>query len=395
MRTRKFQRVFDRIVRLHGRDPNAEINHDMAQSLVEHINVRVREVWEAWRWPEWERTEERAFRTVWNDSRQFVRVGADGNPDEVYYIPNQTYYRVIASAASDPPIGTPPTDGNYFELIETPMETFIEYDQAAKRAIGIMRGVYRSNPRVPSSTGCNMGLRYMPSERGIDICGTGTPTVWITYSMPVPQYTTVPWVAGKTYEKADIIFYPATGECFQAVIETTAVPTNTTYWRWIPFLDVWTEYVTTGAFSDSLLEFDQGGNDDLQAKAALQQFWNQRAERALEKETDTLAIQGQVLKWSFCRSDGWCNSLPWCGGEVITIATAPFSSIITDELPSGVIDTANTIFTTAYPFSTIWVFLNGVKQTKTTDYTLNNQTGFTMIVPPTTGDLLVVDYIRA
>src|SRR5512144_568144 len=105
MRTRKFQRVFDRIVRLHGRDPNAEIGHDMAQSLVEHINVRVREVWEAWRWPEWERTEERAFRTVWNDSRQFVRVGADGNPDEIYYIPNQTYYRVIASIGADPPIG--------------------------------------------------------------------------------------------------------------------------------------------------------------------------------------------------------------------------------------------------------------------------------------------------
>ena len=366
----------------------------MSRAIVEHINDRVRTVWSSWRWTEFERTEERAFRTVWEDTRQFTRSNAEGVPDEVYYIPTQTYYRVMSSAASDPPIGTVPTDGNYFEVI-TDLDTFIEYDQAWKRSIGMMRGVYKSNPRNP--TGSNWGmLNYMPSENGIDVQLPGVPTVWITYTKPQPEFTIVPYVVGKTYEKADTVFYPATGECFQALIETTALPTDATYWRWIPFLTVWFKYVTMGAFADSLMEFDQGGNGDLQAKAALMQRWSDRAELAFQTEVDTLTAQGQKLTWSFCDCQhGWCRSQPWCGGDVLSIISTTAASIVTDEIPIGSVNAINTEYTTAFEFTTLWVFLNGVKQHRGTDYTLNDHTGFTMTSPPTGGDLLTVDYIRA
>lgn len=365
----------------------------MRDAIVDHINDRVRTIWESWRWPEWERTEERAFRTVWNDTRQFVRADANGNPDELYYLPNQTYYRVTADAVSDPPVGTIPTDGNYFETLD-PVDTFIEYDQTCRRSIGVMLGVWKQNPRVPTGSQRG-GLHYMPSERGIDVRCPGLPTVWITYKKPVPEFTMIPYVEGRTYEKADIVFYVPTGECFQALIETSTVPTNTTYWRWIPFLDVWSKYVVNGTFSDSLMEFDQGGNDDLQAKAALSQYWGQKAETAFEAETDVLIQQGQVMKWDFGGMvNGWYRSLPWYGGDVISIISAPFSSIVTDEAPAGVIDGANQTFTTAFSFSTLWVFLNGVRQTKGVDFTLDDHTGFTFITAPSGGSTLTVDYIR-
>ncbi len=394
MRTTPFRKVFDKVVRLHGRNPRKEISADLANAVVDHINDRLRTIWTAWRWPEWERTEERAFRTVWNDTRQFLRVGVDGNPDELYYLTNATYYRVMADAPSDPPVGTSPTNGTFFEAL-TPLDTFIEYDQECKRSIGMMLGVYRQNPRNPTCSRRG-GLRYMPSERGIDVCRPGVKTVWIIYKLPLPVFTIQPHVVGRTYAAATVVFDTGTGECFQALEDTSAVLADTSAWRWVPFLTTWEDYVTKGAFADSLMEFDQGGNGDLQAKMVLNQYWDGQATDALQTEVDMLVTQGQSLKWTFGgRFGDWCESLPWCGGEVVPLtATTPFASLVTDEVPSGLIDGSNQVFTTLRPFSTLWVFLNGQKMIRDTDYTITSTTTFTMTVAPTLGDSLVVDYIR-
>jgi len=146
----------------------------------------------------------------------------------------------------------------------------------------------------------------MPSEKGIDVCGSGNSTVFVTYTMPVPRYTMTPWVGGKTYARADIVFDYATGECFQALITTTSAVSVTTDWRRIPFPDKWMNYAVKGGFADSLMEFDQGGNGDLQAKMVLQQYWQQNADDALQMEVDALVTQGQKLQWSFCQQKSCC-----------------------------------------------------------------------------------------
>lgn len=394
MRTTPFKRIFDRVVRWNGRDPRKEVPPDMREAVVERINDRVRQIWQAWRWPEWERTEERAFRPVWNSAEQYYIMGTDGNPDEIYYLTNQTYYRVNSDAPEDPPIGTVPTNGTYFGVM-TPVDTFIAYDQACKRSIGMMLGVYRQNPRTPTCSS-NGWLYYMPSERGIDVYCPGVPTVWITYKRPDPVYTMLPYVSGKTYARAEVVFDPSTGECFQATEATTAAVTDTV-WNWVPFISTWEKYVTNGAFADSLVEFDQGGNTEIQAKMVLAQAADMRANDALQSEVDALATQGQKLKWTFDhRFDGWCRSLPWCGGEITELSESiqPFQSIVTDEEPGGVVNGTNSDFTTTYGFSTLWVFLNGLKLIRDTDYTITSTTGFTITSAPTGGDTLTVDYIR-
>jgi hypothetical protein len=312
MRTTKFQTVFDRVVRKLGRDPLAEIPQDMSRALVEHINERVRTICDGWMWPEWTVTEERAFRPVWNSTEAYLKVSStDGLPDEVFYLgaayvvggdfgTGYGYYRVKADAPADPPIGTVPTNATYWELID-PVDTFIAYDQRDRRAIGQVLEVYSGNPRVP--TGSMRGRRrFNPSEKGIDVPGGGT-TVFITQKLPVPTYTMVPYVVGKTYSRGETVFDPTTGECYQAITTTTAAPSDATKWNWVPFLAVWTEYVCNGAFADTMLEFDQGGNGDIQAKVVLAQAASERAEKHYEREVDTLVAQGQVLKYNF----GGCN----------------------------------------------------------------------------------------
>jgi hypothetical protein len=137
--------------------------------------------------------------------------------------------------------------------------------------------------------------------------------------MPKPLYTIVPYVEGRSYQRAEIVFDPATGECFQAVGSTSQAP-GTSLWRWVPFLEKWGTFVVHGGFADCLGEFDQGGNDDLQAKLALASAAENRAQEALQNQIDALRAQGQKLQWNFCRrSCYWYESLPWVGGTVSTL----------------------------------------------------------------------------
>jgi hypothetical protein len=331
MRTIPFKQVFDRVIRLHGRDPRKLAdNSDLANALVDHVNYRVRTICQAWLWPEWVITEERAFRPVWSSTEAYLRVSTtDALPDEVFYLgaaytvggdfgAGYGYYRVKSDAVSDPPIGTVPTNTTYWETID-PVDSFIAYDQRDRRALGMVLNVYAKNPRVPTGS-MNGRRRFNPSEKGIDVIGGGT-TVFVTHKMPCPRYTMTPYVSGKTYVRADTVFDPTTGECYQAIDTTTAAVTDSTHWNWIPFLDVWAGYVCNGAFADSLMEFDQGGNGDLQAKMVLAQAANERADTQFQLEVDALAVQGQKLTWNFCDRRYWTET-EVCACGIVTLTDA-------------------------------------------------------------------------
>lgn len=72
------------------------------------------------------------------------------------------------------------------------------------------------------------------------------------------------------------------------------------------------------------------------------------------------------------------------------------NSIITGETPTGAIDSSNTTFAAAraYIGGTLQVWLNGILQTLTTDYTETTPASgiFTMIPAPVTGDVLRISY---
>lgn len=72
------------------------------------------------------------------------------------------------------------------------------------------------------------------------------------------------------------------------------------------------------------------------------------------------------------------------------------NSLITDEVPSGSVNSSNTTFTTAraYIAGSLEVFVNGVKQARTTHFTETTPSSgtFTMSDAPATGDNIIVCY---
>jgi hypothetical protein len=314
-----FRRIFNRVILRLGRDPYKQLPYELSRAVVEHINQRADTICKVWSWPEWEVTEERAFRPIWNATHQWLRTGANGRPDEVFYLPNLTYYKAEGTSASDPPVGSLPTNETYWTELES-IDTFIAYDQTCKRTIGQVLGVYSQNPRVPTGS-MNGVMKFMPSEKGIDVLHPGNPTVFLTYKLPVPRYTMTPIAFGYPYRKGDIVFDPFEGDCFQAVSDNNGLPvTDASAWRRITFPERWRNYVVEGAFADSLCELDQGGNEYVATNLALAAQANQKADMLLQLEVDSLAVQGQRLPWNWCVQHGyWCESLPWAGGSVTTL----------------------------------------------------------------------------
>jgi hypothetical protein len=333
MRTVTLQKVFNRIIRMLGHNPKDDITDDIRDAITDHINDRVQTIAQVWNWPEWDITEERAFRQVWNANHQYRKASLlDGKPDEVFYIPNTTYYKANPASLIDPPLGTPPTSlspGNPFWIpLDNPIDTYVGYDQVCKRSIGIVRGVFSSNPiSAPLGCNCSSNIKYMPSEKGIQIKGTVGPTVFLLYSMPMPEFTMIPFVLGKTYTRGSLVLDPTIGECFQATVDTTSLPSDNTQWNRVPFLKVWENYTVWGAFKDSLMEYDQDGMTDLQNRMVLAQNAEQTCNDEIQQQVDVLAAQGQVLHWKPFPRNGyqtscWRDSQDWSGGTVDTLTDA-------------------------------------------------------------------------
>jgi hypothetical protein len=71
-------------------------------------------------------------------------------------------------------------------------------------------------------------------------------------------------------------------------------------------------------------------------------------------------------------------------------------TLIYGEVPAGTVDGANKNFTTAntYRPNLLSVFLNGVRQRRTNDYTETSNNSFSFVNAPASGDILSVDYME-
>lgn len=296
MRTIPFYEVWKGVVSRHGLDPDGDkIPWYTARAIVRAINRRTRLSWRAWNWPDFTITEERAYRTVWNATKQFRRVGANGLPDELFYIPNATYYQVNPAASSDPPVGLAPNDpttgATYYTLLN-PLDAYVPLDQVCKRSIARVINIFKINPRVD---GFRSPVKYEITENGIDLFHIHGPTVFLRY-LPTPsKFTIVPWAQGKAYKQANLIFYAETGECYISLADSnTQPPTDPSSWRWMPMPDVIANYVEAGAYADSLREMPPAEEKPLQqARIAAAQMAEEEAKEILQSEIDVYMAMGQ------------------------------------------------------------------------------------------------------
>lgn len=77
-------------------------------------------------------------------------------------------------------------------------------------------------------------------------------------------------------------------------------------------------------------------------------------------------------------------------------ATTLNTHIVYGEVPSGVIDGSNKVFTTASPVlnNLLDVFLNGAYQKMGDDYSFDGISTITFTVAPPPGSIVLVDYIK-
>jgi hypothetical protein len=328
MRTVTFQSIYEAVLIRHGFDPAGDaVTHDTARAIAEHITERAQTAWVMWPFPELTRTEERAYRQVWNSTVQYRRVGADGLADELYYMVDQKYYKVRADLSGDPPIGMPPTNTTYFALLD-PVSTFVARDQRYKRPLGQTLGVYATNPSLNGC--CSHGLDFYPSEQGTRICNGPLTTVFIQHQFAEPQYTIKPYVQGKAYVKGDLVFYEATGECYRSFADNNDhIPTDTAFWSLIPVPAMFSTYLKEGAYADCLIETNPAGEDQIRlARAAAA---DKKATESIQGLIDDLMEQGQKFhyikprwgchSWSYDGTLWWsqgrvCHSDPWTGDRV-------------------------------------------------------------------------------
>lgn len=80
--------------------------------------------------------------------------------------------------------------------------------------------------------------------------------------------------------------------------------------------------------------------------------------------------------------------------QVGATVTTSGGSFVIGETPSGAVNGSNATFTTAQNFvpESVQVFINGVSQTNTVDYTTSGTTTITLSVSPVSGDYIRVNY---
>lgn len=262
------------IAHLVGVDPENDLLKDHVRSWVNAINSRVRYGWEFWDWPELTVTEERAFRQIWLTDVTYT--AGQGENSELYYIPNETYYRVTGAPAA----GVLPTDTNHFEEIASDeLDRHIAYEQWGKQDIGQIYAVYGSSPRTFTPA---LPWVTAPSGLGLDVSVYAGNTVWITYKPRPPQFTSATYSDTTAYTRGNLVLDLDSGDCYIALAAGTGKALNlSAYWLKQEFPYILSEYVKYAVASDM--------SDDVQQKS----LYLTQAEQFLTREVDKNMEQGE------------------------------------------------------------------------------------------------------
>jgi hypothetical protein len=141
-----------------GLDPAKEFLTDEGTSLDSYINAWVRRTWDTTDNPEW------------TTIKEFV-------PDVNHQVP----YNAL------------PLDGSPPVVLSRPLK------------------VYLVDPRV---TPYPIDTRFRVWDEGLHVGFDHGVTVWIKYLGPPPKFTSVPWNSVTTYRKGNLVYSPASGQCY-------------------------------------------------------------------------------------------------------------------------------------------------------------------------------------
>jgi len=275
LRTVTFKSVLYGVAFRLSLDPAKNLPANIATALCEYINSRVLKSWGMYPWPEWTHTDERHFAPDFGADTDYA-AGA-----VVWDDATGKYYRAVNAIT-----GGTLTNPAEWEETTAPV-TYILLDQAGKRGIGTVEGVYADDPE----THCRpRQLNHWITPNGLQVSVAGAAAragVWVTYQGPTPVFTVTPWSELGRYEIGDRVYLSKTGECYRALIKMNPYETpsgdpseNSTQWEVIPFPACLAEYVKRASHADALREDGNMDKADLIEGTALD-FLYDEIKRAL------------------------------------------------------------------------------------------------------------------
>ena len=343
MRRCTFRSVLDRARALCGDPLDVDPSTQLAAALQRFIYARLKRAWEpsgGWWWPETMRVEERFYHATYAAGTTYILgstiyfpatrayyqalVQTVGNApatltagryvlDTTRWIAAQTAYSgpdwadatayALATVVRNPANGlfyvcfsahtaSSSLDTTKFALL-TLLTTTVSLDQAGSTAIGTVRSVTMTDPRL---SGRPVRVDFQLGQAGVQIWGESIPpSVWVWFQVRPPVLAGATWSASAAYAAGATTYYASTaeeGDFWTANQTTTAAqdPEDTpAKWDRESFPTFLREYCAQGACADWLRS--QGQRDAARLEDAT-------AEDLLCREIRLVAnAQNQGLKW--------------------------------------------------------------------------------------------------
>jgi hypothetical protein len=147
----------------------------------------------------------------------------------------------------------------------TPSAHYVSYTDVAGPIGRVMR-VYLRDPQVDRGV---LTTPFKMEESGV-FCGFEHGTnVWIKFIKPAPQYTSTPWSASVAYAVGNLVYDPASGNCYISIqAGTNHLVTDAAFWTLVAFPEQIQLPVVRGVYSEALREEGQNEKADEEEKAA-------------------------------------------------------------------------------------------------------------------------------
>lgn len=259
-----------------------------AAAYTDGINTALRDCWERDAWPEWTVTEERWFRAFWDVGTTYAA------GDEVYYAPTCAYWRSLV----DNQFANVPGENGFWEQCGVcgalPLDPYISLDQPGKTPIGT---IFRISPQNPDLYPGSKRLRYTFSNNGVQVPALSVTSVWMTFRLRPPVFTSNVWSSTTAYAAGDRVYYPASKECWLAGAASTNVApgTNAAKWQVIGFPYVLAEVVKKFAYAAALEDDGQQDKAGITSEAAEEMLateWNKADSQQNQVRRAAVEVRG-------------------------------------------------------------------------------------------------------
>ncbi|HEY0723466.1 MAG TPA: hypothetical protein VGD41_05730 [Pyrinomonadaceae bacterium] len=274
------------------------------------INTRLKEMWEAWNWPDLMMGEERKFRADWDAGTTYA-AGA-----EVYFLPAKKYYQSLrgTNLNHEPATGTPLVEtsawwaecatgysgtdydaatayavgakvlysvtGRYYQKhtasaagvaptdttrwgVLTPFNRYVAWEQTGKSKLGDVLEVYDRDPEIFEGA---LALTWRETPLGIHVYDN-VPTCWPRWRKILPFLKGNAFSATPAYAVGDQVYYQVTSasgivsaDFYECITATTAgdLP-STDKWAKVEIPFIFGEWLIHASAADML---SKDGKDD-------------------------------------------------------------------------------------------------------------------------------------